>query len=302
MNTSPALELRFPSSTTCSELFDRLLALLDDLQPVAIDEGTYAPGAEDAPPQSWRVYFGSPDTRDHAASVLADAFRAAGVAIGVIDVEDAGWIERSQAMLTAVRVDRVVVAPPWDPPSNAEAVVVVIRPSRGFGTGHHASTRLCLRALQRFDLAGRTVIDVGTGSGVLAIAAVRLGAAHAIAIDCDPDALASARENAELNAVSDRVALAAADLADVDRLRLAPADLVLANLTAAVLERHADTLGRLVAPGGSLIASGVMPDQDASVAAAFQNDPALTLTVARIDRQDDWVALTLRRGRVTPRS
>ncbi len=291
MKTSPALELRFPPLTASSDLADRLLAWLDDLRPVAIDEGTYAPGAEDAPPQAWRVYFGSPDARDHAASVLADAFGAAGVAIGAIDVEDAGWIERAQAMLTAIRVDRVVVAPPWDAPSSAEAVVVIVRPSMGFGTGHHASTRLCLRALQRLDVAGRTVIDVGTGSGVLAISAVRLGATRAMGIDCDPDALANARENAELNAVSDRVALTAADLAEVDRLNLAPADLVLANLTAAVIERHADALGRLVAPGGSLIASGVMGNQAASVTSALQKSGMMSL--ARQDEEDEWIALTL---------
>lgn len=262
---------------------------------MAIDEGAYAPGAEDGPPQSWRVYFAAPDARDRAAEVLAGAFGPAGLATQAIDVEDAGWVERSQAMLTAIVVDRLVIAPPWDVPSSADALVVVIRPSMGFGTAHHASTRLCLHALQRLDLTGRSVLDIGTGSGVLAVAAAKLGAARVVAVDCDPDALASARENVDLNGVGDRLTLCAADLADIDRLRLDPADVVLANLTAGVLERHADALGRLVAPGGSLIASGVMSDQVPAVAAAFQNDPALTVTVTRTDREDDWVALTLRR-------
>ena len=262
---------------------------------MAIDEGAYEPGAEDAPPQAWRVYFAAPEARDRAATALADACGSAGLSVRAIEVEDAGWVERSQAMLTAIVVDRLVVAPPWDVPSSADALVVVIRPSMGFGTGHHASTRLCLRALQRLDLAGRTVIDVGTGSGVLAIAAVRLGAAPAIAIDCDPDALANARENVDLNRVGDRVALYAADLAEIDRLQFALADVVLANLTAAMLERHADALGRLLAPGGTLIVSGVMRDQVSLVAAAFQQDPARRLPVVETDHEDDWVALTLRR-------
>ena len=290
---APALELHFPASPEPHDLADRLLALLDDFEPIAIDEGAYAPGAEQSPPRSWRVYFASARGRDRAAHALAGERDAAGVTVRAVDVEDENWVERSQAQLTAIRVGRVVVAPPWDRPSDRDALVVLIRPSMGFGTGHHASTRLCLRELQRLDPAGRSVIDVGTGSGVLAIAAAKLGAVSVAAFDCDPDALANARENAEASGVGDRVALHAADLSDAARLPIAPADIVLANLTAGVLQAHAPHLRRLVAPGGALVVSGILLDQVAAVTSALG---LAGLPVVHADREDEWAVLTLRAG------
>src|SRR5205814_826268 len=101
--------------------------------------------------------------------------------------------------LKAIEVDGVVVAPPWDVPQGTSKPVIVIEPSMGFGTGHHATTRLCLRLLQRRELRGARVIDIGTGSGVLALAAWKLGARDVVAIDNDPDALDSARANIARN-------------------------------------------------------------------------------------------------------
>ena len=194
MKARPALELRFPPLPASSDLPDQVLLLLDELHPIAIDEGTRAPGEADAPPSTWVVHFGTSASRDRAVAAIEGAFGPLGLAVRAREVQDEGWVERSQALLTAIQVGAIVVAPPWDVPVRADARVVVIRPSMGFGTGHHPSTRLCLRALQRLDVAGRSVLDVGTGSGVLAIAAVKLGAAPVVAVDCDPDAIANWQE------------------------------------------------------------------------------------------------------------
>ncbi len=288
---SPAIEIRFPPQET-DALAEPLLLLLDDLQPTAIDEGVCAPGDKSGPPRIWRVYFASAAARDRAAVALAGAAARFGLALAAVDVPDEPWAERSQASLRAVEAGRLVVAPPWDVPDVDPGRVVIVRPSTGFGTGHHATTRLCLRALQRLAVEGRTVLDLGTGSGVLAIAAVKLGAARVLAVDCDPDALASARENLRLNGLEDRVALHEADLARLATLRLPRADVVLANLTAGVLERFADAIRQQTVPGGTIVVSGVTADQAAAVVAAFEID-GISRLAARED-EEEWVGLIFR--------
>ncbi len=202
---------------------DLLQAALTDYDVLAIDERS---------PDSWLVFFSTAPERDSAAASLAADFPD--LSFASIDVPDEDWAARSQAALRAIRIGNIVVAPPWDVPADdgspppvtisgvrfRKPTVVIIQPSMGFGTGHHATTRLCLAALQQFDVRGGTVIDVGTGSGVLAIAASRLGAARVIAIDDDPDAVQSARDNAARNGVA--VDLRVADLRDTGPLSLRP--------------------------------------------------------------------------------
>ncbi|MGE0451697.1 MAG: 50S ribosomal protein L11 methyltransferase, partial [Vicinamibacterales bacterium] len=162
--------------------------------------------------------------------------------------------------------DRMSGSPSASDGSPADAIALVIAPSMGFGTGHHATTRLCLAALQTIPLEGRQVLDVGTGSGVLAIAARMLGAADVLGIDVDPDAIVSARENLELNPSVTRVGFDVADLQDHD---LHGSDVVLANLTGATLVQHARTLSSQVKRGGVLIVSGLLDEERDSVLDAF---------------------------------
>jgi ribosomal protein L11 methyltransferase len=265
---------------------------LDDLVQAALIDHDVAAIDEDAS----RVFFRTADARDSAAAMLAQQFP--NTRITAVDIEDENWAERSQAALEAIRVDNIVVAPPWDVPAEpsesyagpnlSSTLIIVIQPSMGFGTGHHATTRLCLAHLQRGDLRGRTALDVGTGSGVLAIAASRLGASKVLAIDDDPDAIASARENLDLNPGTN-VTLGTLD---IHRAFLRPFDVVLANLTGTLLVSAAPALTQLAAHGGRLILSGFMEAEEPDVLRAFPS-----CVVDDRSQEDEWVCVTLTRAR-----
>ncbi|HEY7501289.1 MAG TPA: 50S ribosomal protein L11 methyltransferase [Vicinamibacterales bacterium] len=269
-------------------LCELLHACLDEFTPVAIQDRESADG--------WRVFFKTSVDRDRAATAIRAQLGNQLRNIHALDVDDEGWARRSQAGLKAIRVGRIVVAPPWDCESESPDIRIVIDPSMGFGTGHHETTRLCLALLQTIDVAGRRAIDVGTGSGVLAIAAAKLRASTVLAIDHDPDALENARENARRNGCADAIEVREVDLATA---AAAPAEIVTANLTAAVLERYAARLMDLLKPGGMLIASGFGPDEQPDVVRAFDGmtlrdgasegawSAVLLLENEREDRRDD---------------
>ncbi len=287
--SSPALIIRFPPDTTAVDR-DRLVALLADYDLLAIQEDDVSA------PRAWTAHFASAESRAAAASAVRAHAPFETVQLSNADVEDEDWARRTQADLPAIRIGRIVVAPPWDLPDVAAGslsnggLLVEIEPSRGFGTGHHQSTRLCLVLLQSRDLARRTVIDVGTGSGVLAIAAARLGAAFVAAFDSDPDAVENARENVAKNQVASTVEVHVRDLSEPG---IAPAEVVTANLTGTLLVRHAKSLGALVRSGGSLIVAGFTIDEKPMVLDAFDDDFELTESA----EEDGWWAFVLIRGR-----
>jgi ribosomal protein L11 methyltransferase len=211
----PAVEIHLPAGD--ASLPDRLYAVLDDFEPSAIHE-------EDAG-QIWRVFFRSAASRDDARAALLQLH---GVDVRALDVPDEDWARRSQENLKAIEAGRLLIAPPWDVPRSGSTPVIIIEPSTGFGTGHHATTRLCLLMLQQLELRGARVLDVGTGSGVLALAAWKLGAGDVVAVDNDPDALDNARDNIARNGAGPSIDIIRDDL---DSLRIQRADIVLANLT-----------------------------------------------------------------------
>ncbi len=166
---------------------------------------------------------------------------------------------------------RLWVCPQGQPAPDPVGIVVDLDPGLAFGTGHHPTTALCLEWLDGAELAGRTLLDYGCGSGILAIAALRLGAAHAIAVDHDPQAIEATRSNALANGVTERLsACQPEDLGTpADR---PPVDLAIANILAGPLVELAPTLLRHLRPGGDLVLSGVLADQVASVTAAYAQE------------------------------
>jgi len=261
LGSVPALDLRWRSGPDAEILVDLLYLALDDLEPLAIHDHETADG--------WRVFFRNSAYRDAAASALRAAAGARELSIDSIDVADDNWAKRSQEALRAIRAGGIVVAPPWDATDNADGtVVIVIEPSMGFGTGHHETTRLCLELLQELELHGRRAIDAGTGSGVLAIAASKLGASAVVAFDEDPQALENARENVARNGVSSQVVVRELDLGS-PAFDLQPAAVVMANLTSGVLLKYARRLEGLVDADGVLLISGFAPEELPELVEAF---------------------------------
>jgi ribosomal protein L11 methyltransferase len=253
------------AGVSSSDLFQ---AALTDYNIAAIDETS-----DDA----WRVFFHTAAERDTALAALRAGFP--GFSLEAIDMPDEDWAARSQENLHAIQVGRVIVAPPWDAP-----ITIVIQPSMGFGTGHHATTRLCLAALQQVPLEGRSVLDVGTGSAVLAIAAGRLGAADVTGIDDDADAVHAAWGNLALNPGA-TVSLIVGDLKETD---LTPADVILANLTGGLLIASAERLRKLTRAHGRLLLSGFQTHEERDVIAAYA-----AFSVEHRGEEEGWVCVTL---------
>jgi ribosomal protein L11 methyltransferase len=205
-------------------------------------------------------------------------------------VDEADWAEAWKAYFPVLRVGRrLVIRPTWRRHRREPGdVVLALDPGMAFGTGLHPTTRLCLAATEaladRGVLAGARVLDVGCGSGILAIAALRLGAATALGIDTDPIAIEATTANARRNRLVRRLRARLGSIPSGE-----PAfDVVLANLIAGLLVPLASTLRAEVRPGGTLLASGIFADREAEVREAFE---AAGLRVAARLSEGDWVAV-----------
>ncbi|URL06382.1 50S ribosomal protein L11 methyltransferase [Avibacterium sp. 21-595] len=179
---------------------------------------------------------------------------------------------------------RLWICPSWRDVPDQNAVNVMLDPGLAFGTGTHPTTALCLEWLDSLDLNNKTVIDFGCGSGILAIAALKLGAKNAIGIDIDPQAILASRNNAEQNGVSDRLQLFLAKDAPADL----QADVVVANILAGPLKELAPTITQLVKPQGLLGLSGILETQAQSVCQAYENQFILEPVAIR----EEWCRIT----------
>jgi len=284
-----------PGGTTVEpafELVDEGLAARVDTARPAIVRG-YVPARDRAAAESARA------TADTALGHLR-AFDLR--PIGPLElrlVREADWATAWKSHFPVLRIGRrIVIRPTWrrHRPGDDD-LVLALDPGMAFGTGLHPTTRLCLAALERVADTGRMrrrgggparVLDVGCGSGILAIAALRLGAASALGVDVDPIAIEATRANARRNRVARLLKTQEGSLPSGKP----PFDLVLANLIASLLVRLAPELAAELRPGGSLIASGIFRDREPDVVTALT---AVGLAVVERAEEGDWVALTLRR-------
>ncbi len=179
-------------------------------------------------------------------------------------------------------------------PQDPEAVVVRLDPGLAFGTGTHPTTALCLQILDSLPVSGRSVIDYGCGSGILGIAALKLGAAHVLAVDIDPQALLATRDNALRNGVSANIEVrGVTDTVGIAPVAgLPPAFCVMANILAGPLIELAPTLTAACAAGGYLLLSGLLKAQAYAVKAAYSS----AFAMVRVVERDDWCCIYARRG------
>jgi ribosomal protein L11 methyltransferase len=205
------------------------------------------------------------------------------------------WAEAWKRGLAPRRVGkRLIVAPSWTKPdAAADDIVITIDPQMAFGTGEHASTRGALRLLEPMVQPGMRVLDVGTGSAVLAIAAARLGADAVLAVESDADALISAAENVERNAVSERVTLEQR-LADDDYVStLGTFDLIVANILSSVIVPLLPSFRRALRPRAALVVAGILLTEADDFRAAAQREG---FGVSAEDSEDEWWSAALRRA------
>jgi ribosomal protein L11 methyltransferase len=253
------------------------------------------PGLEPAR-QAWqrsRLRILLDGSRQDGEGLIAAAAAATGLSADLpiescAAIEDADWVSASQAQFPPTRIsERLWIVPSWHEIPDPSAVVVRLDPGVAFGTGSHPTTQLCLAWLDQHIAQGASVLDYGCGSGILAIAAGKLGAGTIVGVDVDEQALAAARANSTVNAVAARYT-GPADLAP------GVFDIVVANILSNPLKLLAPALLARVAPGGALVLSGVLERQADEVMAAYRDaDATVDLRVWRAD--DGWVCLAGKR-------
>lgn len=224
---------------------------------------------------------------DHAAAqyALNEIRQEYEAEIGYVPHED--WATEWRRGFSAQRIGRrLLLHPSWEEvQSEPDDVVLMIDPENAFGSGDHETTRLVLKVLDKWVAGGERVLDVGCGSGILSIAALRLGAASAVAIDIEEDAVEVACRNAALNAVDCRIEVSTRPLDDIDGVY----DIVLANIATRVLLRMPNELQARIAPGGLLVLSGIVHGERDELLAAYAPMP-----LEECLEEGEWCACILR--------
>jgi ribosomal protein L11 methyltransferase len=270
------------------ELRDRIVALLGQLG----FEGFWEDGAV------LRSYISEsrwtpamPDEVERAVSLITRSSRSTRPAITTRRIQEQNWNEEWKKTIRPIHVsERTVITPSWHPyePAPGE-LVLTIDPKMSFGTGYHESTRLILRLLEEHIRTGDSVLDMGTGTGVLAIAAVRLGAADATGIDVDEWSYENACENIRLNHVQDRITILHGDITATPA---GPFTLILANIQRTVLLEMLPLLVRRLRAGGRLLLAGLLHDDREIMMEQLRHEG---MTLLNELSENEWTAIAARR-------
>ncbi len=231
------------------------------------------------------LYDAEVDTNWVISQIKDSGMFAENFAYKIEQLEDKDWEREWMDNFHPIKFgQRLWVCPSWREVPDPDAVNVMLDPGLAFGTGTHPTTSLCLEWLEQLDLTGKTVIDFGCGSGILAIAAIKLGASQVIGIDIDPQAIQASQENARRNDVSDQLTLYLPDQQPADL----EADIVVANILATPLRELSQSIKKLIKPHGLLAMSGVL-DTQADDVASYYNDE---LHIDPIVVKEEWCRIS----------
>lgn len=216
------------------------------------------------------------------------------------ETEDKDWINNWKEFFKPFTVDDILIKPTWEtvPEEHRDKLMIEIDPGTAFGTGSHETTQLCIRALQKYIKPGDRVLDIGTGSGILGIAAIKLGAAKAFGTDLDENAVAAAIENVAVNHIpAERFPIVTGNLLDDEELQkqagIGAYDLVVANILAPVIILLTGEADQHLKPGGIFITSGIIDMKEEAVKAAFAAHPVWE--VLETNYQGEWVSVVARK-------
>jgi ribosomal protein L11 methyltransferase len=282
------LEISVPAHAEAVEAVSEILTRIGH-QGIAVDLPIEPRGGTDHTVKAYLLDDGEVvakvnDARDALGHLQAFGLGPIGE-LAAREIKEEDWLEAWKAQFTPLRIGRFLVRPTWTdvPPGDGE-IELVLDPGMAFGTGLHPTTQQCLEALSTIALEARSVLDVGTGSGILAIAAAKRGASPVVGVDTDRIAVDAARENATRNGVA--IPIGAGSAADVP----GRFDVVVANLVSPVLQQIAGDLAARMAPKGLLVTAGISASSEPQTRDAFLR---AGLKLRDRTQRDDWIALAL---------
>lgn len=214
--------------------------------------------------------------------------------------EDKDWMNNWKQYFKPFTVDDILIKPTWEeiPEEDTDKLLIQIDPGTAFGTGMHETTQLCIRQLKKYVAPETKLLDVGTGSGILSIVALKLGAASAVGTDLDPNAISAARENMESNQISpEKFQVMIGNIIDDKELQkqigFGCYDIVVANILADIIIPLQVMIASQIKPGGLFISSGIIDMKEQAVLSAIETNPELEVT--EITRQGEWVSITAKK-------